>query len=109
MQEHIIVYHEALDIPLTQDCQNERLSELGGGLGVDIHHIERKGAGGSKTLDRIENLMALTREQHKKYGDKKQYKSFLYIQHEKFLQRKGIKYDKEWITNQINKNKHYEY
>jgi 5-methylcytosine-specific restriction endonuclease McrA len=31
---------------------------------VDIHHIEPRGMGGSKTLDVIENLMALCRECH---------------------------------------------
>ena len=44
---------------------------------VDIHHIEAKGMGGSKTKDNIENIMALCRECHMKYGDKKQYKDFL--------------------------------
>ena len=44
---------------------------------VDIHHIEAKGMGGSKTKDNIENIMALCRDCHIKYGDKKQYKDFL--------------------------------
>lgn len=44
---------------------------------VDIHHIQAKGIGGSKTKDNIENIMALCRECHIKYGDKKQYKEFL--------------------------------
>ena len=44
---------------------------------VDIHHIEAKGMGGSKTKDNIENIMALCRDCHMKYGDKKQYKDFL--------------------------------
>jgi uncharacterized protein with PIN domain len=44
---------------------------------VDIHHIEAKGMGGSKTKENIENIMALCRDCHMKYGDKKQYKDFL--------------------------------
>ena len=44
---------------------------------VDIHHIEAKGLGGSKTKDNIENIMALCRDCHMKYGDKKQYKDYL--------------------------------
>lgn len=44
---------------------------------VDIHHIFAKGMGGSNTKDNIENIMALCRECHIKYGDKKQYKEFL--------------------------------
>jgi 5-methylcytosine-specific restriction endonuclease McrA len=31
---------------------------------VDIHHIESRGMGGSKTADTIDNLMALCRECH---------------------------------------------
>lgn len=44
---------------------------------VDIHHISARGMGGSKTKDYIENLMALCRNCHDKYGDKKQYRDFL--------------------------------
>lgn len=44
---------------------------------VDIHHIQAKGMGGSNTKDNIENIMAICRECHIKYGDKKQYKEFL--------------------------------
>ena len=44
---------------------------------VDIHHIQAKGMGGSNTKDNIEKIMALCRECHIKYGDKKQYKDFL--------------------------------
>ena len=38
---------------------------------VDIHHIECRGMGSSKEKDTIENLMAVCRECHIKYGDKK--------------------------------------
>jgi hypothetical protein len=44
---------------------------------VDIHHIEAKGMGGSKTKDNIENIMALCRECHLHFGDKKQHKEYL--------------------------------
>jgi len=37
------------------------LSEVSGKLAVDIHHILPKGRGGK---DNIENLIALTREEH---------------------------------------------
>ncbi len=33
---------------------------------VDIHHIDNKGMGGSKTKDKIENLIALCRDCHDK-------------------------------------------
>lgn len=43
---------------------------------VDIHHIEARGMGGTEK-DCIENLMAVCRDCHLKYGDKKQYKDLL--------------------------------
>ena len=43
--------------------------EICGARAVDIHHIDCRGMGGSKTKDTIENLMALCRQCHMKYGD----------------------------------------
>lgn len=51
--------------------------EMCGSQSVDIHHIKARGMGGSKKLDNIFNLMALCRDCHIEYGDKKQYKEFL--------------------------------
>jgi hypothetical protein len=48
---------------------------------VDIHHINARGMGGSKEANNIENLMAVCRECHVKYGDKKQYKDMLVSKH----------------------------
>ena len=41
--------------------------------------------GGGRGKDEIGNLMALCREHHMEYGDKKQYKDFLMEVHEKVL------------------------
>lgn len=78
-------------------------SELSNQTAVDIHHIHRRGAGGAENEDRIENLIALTREEHNKYGDKKCYKSFLYEKHMLFLEAFGKDYDREWLKDQIAK------
>ena len=51
--------------------------EVCGSQAVDCHHIEARGMGGSKDKDTIENIMALCRQHHIEYGDKKQYKEFL--------------------------------
>ena len=59
--------------------------EICGGRAVDIHHIEARGQGGSKTKDTIENLMAVCRPCHIFYGDKKQYKEYLKDKHNKVL------------------------
>ena len=55
--------------------------EICGAKAVDIHHIEPRGMGGSKTKDVIENLQALCRSCHIKYGDKKQYKDLMKTVH----------------------------
>jgi len=44
---------------------------------VDIHHIECRGMGGSKEKDTIENLMALCRLCHFKYGEIKHQLDYL--------------------------------
>lgn len=64
-------------------------SEISGEQAVDIHHIEARGMGGSKSKDVIENLMALTREEHIKYGDKKQHKDYLKGIHLSFMKKNG--------------------
>lgn len=64
---------------------HDAVSEISGFPSTDIHHIECKGLGGSKTKDGIENIMALTREEHIKYGDKKQYIEYLQKVHSDFI------------------------
>lgn len=62
--------------------------EVCGARAVDIHHIEARGMGGSKSADTIENIMALCREHHLEYGDKKQYMEFLKEKHKEKLDGK---------------------
>jgi len=49
---------------------------------TDIHHIERRGMGGRKDADNPSNLMALCRQCHMEYGDKKQHKARLQAIHD---------------------------
>jgi 5-methylcytosine-specific restriction endonuclease McrA len=58
-----------------------------GKTAIDIHHIEARQMGGTTTKDVIENLMALCREDHLKYGDKKQHKEFLKEKHQEKLKQ----------------------
>ncbi len=52
---------------------------------IDIHHIERRGMGGSKTKDVPENLMALCRQCHEAFGDTKTFKDYLRRVHSKVI------------------------
>ena len=88
MQKHTKLYFDFFNVdydPVSgwHDC----VSEISGEPAIDIHHIDSRGMGGSKNADRIENLMALTREEHNKYGDKKQYKAFLQRAHDNYIKR----------------------
>jgi 5-methylcytosine-specific restriction endonuclease McrA len=51
--------------------------EICGNPAVDIHHIKARGIGGTTRKETIENLMALCRVCHIKFGDKKEYYDFL--------------------------------
>jgi 5-methylcytosine-specific restriction endonuclease McrA len=59
--------------------------EVCGLKAVDIHHIEARSMGGSKTKDTIDNLQALCRECHTLMGDKKKYKDELKAIHNRLL------------------------
>jgi len=67
-------------------------SELSRDRAVDINHIDCKGMGGSKEKDFIENFIALTRPEHIKFGDKKEFMVYLYVEHLKFIQNKRPDY-----------------
>ena len=65
--------------------------EVCGAGAVDIHHIFARGMGGAKEADRIDNLMAVCRSCHVKYGDKKQHIEFLIEKHQEFIDSYGKK------------------
>ncbi len=83
-------------------------SEISGLQAVDISHILCRGMGGSKELDRIENLMAITREEHDRIGDKKHLIADQFRMHARFLEANGVKFDKIWMYEQIEKYSQYE-
>ena len=75
MQKHTKIYFDFFGVdydPVTgwHDC----VSEISGLPAVDIHHIISRGRGGDNS---IMNLMAVTREEHIKYGDKPKYDDWL--------------------------------
>lgn len=62
--------------------------EVCGNKAVDIHHIKARGMGGSKTMDVIDNLMAVCRVCHVYYGDKKDKLDMLVEIHHRHLKNK---------------------
>lgn len=64
--------------------------EVCGAVATDIHHIQRRGMGGSKTADRIENLIAVCRSCHEMYGDKVQHKDWLRDIHRETMLSAGV-------------------
>lgn len=88
MKKHTKIYFDYFGIdydPVSgwHNC----VSEISGLPAIDIHHIEARGMGGSKKADRIDNLMALTRDEHEKYGDKTEYKEYLQEIHDDYIKR----------------------
>jgi hypothetical protein len=73
MKKHVKVYFDyfGYDVSSFIPC------EICGAKAVDINHIHARGMGGTKKADNIDNLMALCRNCHIEYGDKKQYIDFL--------------------------------
>jgi hypothetical protein len=69
-------------------------SEISGKPATDIHHIDARGMGGDPQgkKDVIENLMALTREEHEMYGDKVQYVDWLRKIHLEYMKKGKNKY-----------------
>ena len=79
MKNHINIYMNFFGY----DESDIIFSEISGQPATDIHHIEARGMGGSKKKDNINNLIALTREEHIQFGDKKQFKEYLQGIHNK--------------------------
>lgn len=88
------LYFKAFNYPEHQDTFVP--SEVSGLKGIDIHHIVDRSC-------RIENLMALTREEHIIYGEIKSLMVFLLETHRAFLIKNNVKFDNEWFEININK------
>lgn len=89
MKKHIKVYLKEMGY----EPYELIFSEISGQKASDIHHIVCRGMGGSETKDYIENLIALTREEHEKFGDKKEFILYLYVRHAIFMAKLKLKFD----------------
>lgn len=72
--------------------------ELTGNRANDCHHIISRGKGGE---DRIENLMALTRQKHFEMGDKNIYMPTLLLHHRTFLKAMAVEFDNDWFEDKL--------
>lgn len=99
MRKHTKIYLDAFGY----DKGDFIACEITGERAVDIHHIQPRGMGGSKELDRVENLMAICRKKHDELGDKTKYKAYLYKTHKRRMQSHGVKFSEDWINRQIEK------
>jgi hypothetical protein len=57
--------------------------------GVDLHHIDARGMGGSKDKDDITNLICVCRQCHEFFGEKDEYLEFLKDKHNEFMKLYG--------------------
>jgi len=87
MRKHTKIYLENFDF----DRCDFIPCEVCGSPADDIHHIEARGMGGSKTKDYIENLQAVCRPCHIRYGDKTKHKQQLKEIHIDYMKRYGTK------------------
>ena len=89
MRKHTQIYFDALGLYPEEFTP----CELCGKEAVDIHHLERRGMGGTTNpeANSIFNLMALCREDHDKFGEKVAYKDWLKGKHMLFLLKRGVR------------------
>ena len=73
--------------------------EMCGSEATDIHQILRRGIGGSKCKDYIENLSALCRDCHNMAETNKEFNVYVRIRHLELI-------NKYLYENHISKNKH---
>lgn len=86
---------------LNYDISDFIPSELSGKRAIDIHHIVNR-------ENRIENLMAVTREEHIEFGEIKSKMCYLLSEHWNFLKNRGVKCNDEWFEHYINKYSIYD-
>jgi len=88
VKQYILNYFESIG----ESPHHNLKCEICPARAVDIHHIDARGMGGSKHKDGPENLIAVCRPCHDKYGDRKQHKDFL-----RDIAAKRIEKAAEWL------------
>jgi len=99
MKKHTLIYCNAFGYD-TDDATVFIPSELSNSPSNDLHHIIGRGKGG---LDIIENLMALTRQEHIDFGERKEYMVYLLKIHRRRLQIAQIPFNEKYFEFYIRK------
>ena len=73
MKKHVKIYFDYFGYDISDFIPCEICKDQAN----DIHHIECRGMGGTSKQESIENLMAVCRKCHEKFGDKKEHKELL--------------------------------
>lgn len=85
MKQHVKIYTQYFGIGIDDRSNCEVCSYEGlWTTAVDIHHIQNKGIGGSKTKDYIANLIGLCRSHHNDAHNEKISKEKLILIHKQF-------------------------
>lgn len=90
MTKHLKIYLEYFGFDVSDYIQ----CEVCFSPADDIHHMDARGMGGSKTKDYFEILQAVCRPCHIKYGDKTKHKEQLKEIHLNYMKRYGTKQNK---------------
>ena len=100
MQYHTKIYLNHFDYTIADFIP----SEISGKRAGAVHHIHRRGMGGNyEDMERIENYMTVTDQEHEEYGEKVEFKAYLYKIHKLRLQKLGKPFNEVWIDAQIEK------
>ena len=97
MKAHTKIYMNAFGY----DISDFIACEITGGKAIDIHHIVSR-------ENRIENLMALTREKHIELGEIKSKMVYLLEKHRNFLYLAGVRFSNKWFEENIKRYKVYD-
>ena len=71
--------------------------EVCGNMAVDVHHLDARGMGGSKTKDYIENLCGLCRKCHTKCERDKAFNDRTKVIHKRILMFKEIEKKRRYM------------
>lgn len=103
MQDYVIAYFTGMGFDVSFMTSEDIPScEMGCGLQIaDVHHIDRRGMGGSKKKYCVEEMMGMCREEHQEFGDVRKYRSMLWWFHFIRMKERNIEIDYEKLPKDL--------